>query len=86
MIDLGKEHKPCKYGHDSPRTSQGRCMECKRIRELNDYMSGRYKKSKANKIRRSIIKAAGEIGINGDIRREIENRRLDKELEDLLNV
>ncbi len=85
MIDLGKQHKPCKHGHDSPHDSRG-CAECHRIsgRKYDKTPNGKKSKTRAN-IKR-VTKEAKERGINGDIRREIENRRLDKELEDLLNA
>jgi len=81
-----KELKPCKHGHTGIRDSRGRCVECHRIEKRKYNHSPAGKKARAKGNANTLAKEAAAAGVDGDIRREIENRRLDRELEALLNA
>lgn len=76
----------CPLGHTTPRGANGRCMECNRIYSKNYYYTEAGRRNSARQSGKKSIKEAKKAGINGDIRRKIENRAADKELEDLINV
>jgi hypothetical protein len=73
----------CKHGLALNR--RGVCRECRKqyMREYNKSPAGISAKRRAT-VKRA-VKDAIEAGIHPSIRREIENRRLDRELEERLN-
>lgn len=79
--------KPCARGHSGVRNSQGKCIECANMACRKYYHAHRDKERKrvSKNVIKRVLAEAKSIGINGDIRKAIENRILDKEMEDLLN-
>lgn len=79
------EPKSCPKGHPPIRNKHHQCRECVRLRSIAYQHTEQGKKAARRSRAKRLVRSGKEAGIDGDIRREIENRRLDKELESLIN-